>query len=265
MVTGQTLNHLGNETDHITMIFQNEIFINGKPQNEFLAALAKDDFKKQIISRTLCIASNRATCRELLSIASQYEYDYLKRVIYRQSLIRACETVLPSLWGMSFHATRDDKEIPSKRGIKKDPAAYDELFFADRENKVVRALRVRAAGDVAVQGALATLLLLIFSQFEKQFDLAIFAEWLFYLLIATTVFVYRRKRPDLARPYKVWGYPLLPLTFCICGIPVLVYCFLGNLIGSLLGAALILLGVPVLWLVQRQYGASVSIMESQSE
>ena len=119
--------------------------------------------------------------------------------------------------------------------------------------------------SLAIQGMLATLLLLIFSQFEKQFDLAIFAEWLFYLLIATTVFVYRRTRPDLARPYKVWGYPLLPLTFCVCGIPVLVYCFLGNLIGSLLGAALILLGLPVLWLVRRQYGASVSIEESQSE
>jgi len=118
--------------------------------------------------------------------------------------------------------------------------------------------------SLAIQGMLATLLLLIFSQFEKQFDLAIFAEWIFYLLIATTIFVYRRKRPDLKRPYKVWGYPLLPAVFCLCGVPVLVYCFLGNLKGSLIGLALILLGLPVLWLVRRQYGASVPIEESHS-
>lgn len=119
--------------------------------------------------------------------------------------------------------------------------------------------------SLAIQGMLATLLLLIFSQFEKQFDLAIFAEWIFYLLIATTIFVYRRKRPDLKRPYKVWGYPLLPLIFCICGVPVLVYSFLGNKVGSLIGAALILLGLPVLWFVRRTYGASVPVDESHSE
>jgi APA family basic amino acid/polyamine antiporter len=142
-------------------------------------------------------------------------------------------------------------------------AARDRLFI--RQFARISPRFQSPSTSLAVQGILATLLLLIFSQFEKQFDLAIFAEWLFYLLIATTVFVYRRKRPDLARPYKVWGYPLLPLIFCVCGIPVLVYCFLGNLLGSLLGAALILLGLPVLWLVRRQYGASVSIEESQSE
>jgi APA family basic amino acid/polyamine antiporter len=139
-------------------------------------------------------------------------------------------------------------------------AARDRLFI--RQFAHISPRFQSPSTSLAVQGMLATVLLLIFSQFEKQFDLAIFAEWLFYLLIATTVFVYRRKRPDLARPYKVWGYPLLPATFCVCGVPVLVYCFLGNMKGSLLGAALILLGLPVLWLVRRQYGASVPIDES---
>jgi APA family basic amino acid/polyamine antiporter len=142
-------------------------------------------------------------------------------------------------------------------------AARDRLFI--RQFARVSPRFQSPSTSLGIQGALATLLLLIFSQFEKQFDLAIFAEWIFYLLIATTVFVYRRKRPDLKRPYKVWGYPLLPLTFCICGVPVLVYCFMGNVTGSLIGAALILLGLPVLWLVRRQYGPSVPVEESQYE
>ena len=142
-------------------------------------------------------------------------------------------------------------------------AARDRLFI--RQFARVSPRFQSPSTSLGIQGALATLLLLIFSQFEKQFDLAIFAEWIFYLLIATTVFVYRRKRPDLKRPYKVWGYPLLPLTFCVCGIPVLVYCFMGNVTGSLIGAVLILLGLPVLWLVRRQYGPSVPVEESQYE
>jgi len=119
--------------------------------------------------------------------------------------------------------------------------------------------------SLVIQGALATILLLIFSQFEMQFDLAIFAEWLFYLLIATTVFVYRRRRPDLARPYKVWGYPLLPAVFCLGAVPVIIYGYLGNKTGSQIGIALILFGLPVLWLVRRLYGASVPIEESHRE
>jgi APA family basic amino acid/polyamine antiporter len=100
--------------------------------------------------------------------------------------------------------------------------------------------------SLGIQGMLATVLLLIFSQFEKQFDLAIFAEWLFYLLTATTVFYYRRRRPDQPRPYKVWGYPVLPAVFAVCAAGVLVASFVGNLKGSLLGTALILCGLPVL-------------------
>ena len=53
------------------------------------------------------------------------------------------------------------------------------------------------------------------------------------MLTATTVFVYRRRRPDLARPYRVWGYPVLPAIFVLCAAAVLVYSYAGNLKGSL--------------------------------
>jgi APA family basic amino acid/polyamine antiporter len=142
-------------------------------------------------------------------------------------------------------------------------AARDRLFI--RQFAHISPRFQSPSTSLVIQGGLATILLLIFSQFEMQFDLAIFAEWLFYLLIATTIFVYRRKRPDLARPYKVWGYPLLPAIFCIGAIPVVIYSYLGNQVGSQIGIALILLGLPILWLVRRQYGPSVPIEESHSE
>jgi APA family basic amino acid/polyamine antiporter len=82
------------------------------------------------------------------------------------------------------------------------------------------------------------------------------------MLTATTVYVYRRKRPHADRPYKVWGYPLLPAIFVISAAVVLVESFASNLRGSLLGTALILLGLPVLWLVRKLYGASIPQCDS---
>ena len=73
------------------------------------------------------------------------------------------------------------------------------------------------------------------------------------LLTATTVFVYRRTRPGAIRPYKVWGYPLLPAIFVACAGVVLVSSYAGNLKGSLLGTGLILLGLPVLCVVRKIY------------
>lgn len=118
--------------------------------------------------------------------------------------------------------------------------------------------------SLTVQGLLATLLLLFLSRFQQNFELAIFAEWLFYMLTATTVFLYRRRQPDRRRPYRVWGYPLLPAVFVACAAAVLVYSYAGNLKGSLMGTALILLGLPVMWLVRKRYGASVPMAESHA-
>jgi APA family basic amino acid/polyamine antiporter len=141
-------------------------------------------------------------------------------------------------------------------------AARHRLFF--RQFAHIHPRFQSPSTSLAVQGLLSTALLLFLSRFQQFFELAVFAEWLFYMLTATTVFVYRRRRPDLPRPYKVWGYPLLPAIFVVCAAAVLAASFAGNLKGSLLGAALILLGLPVLWLVRRRYGASLPAQESYS-
>jgi APA family basic amino acid/polyamine antiporter len=139
-------------------------------------------------------------------------------------------------------------------------AARDRLFF--RQFAHISPRFQSPSTSLVVQGLISTVLLLFLSQFQQHFELAVFAEWLFYMLTATTVFVYRRRRPDLARPYKVWGYPVLPALFVVCAAAVLVSSYLGNLKGSLLGTALILLGLPVLWFVRRRYGASIPMEES---
>jgi len=142
-------------------------------------------------------------------------------------------------------------------------AARDRLFF--RQFAHISPRFQSPSTSLTVQALLATVLLLFLSQFQQHFELAVFAEWLFYMLTATTVFVYRRRRPELARPYKVWGYPLLPAIFVLCAAAVLVASFLGNLKGSLLGSALILLGLPVMGFVRQRYGSPVPAGESHSQ
>jgi APA family basic amino acid/polyamine antiporter len=128
-------------------------------------------------------------------------------------------------------------------------AARDRLFF--RQFAHINPRFQSPSTSLIVQALLSTVLLLFLSRFQQFFELAVFAEWLFYMLTATTVFVYRRRRPAAVRPYKVWGYPILPAIFVLCAAVVLVSSYAGNLKGSLLGTALILLGLPVLWLVRQ--------------
>lgn len=129
-------------------------------------------------------------------------------------------------------------------------AARDGLFFRPfaRLNPRFRTPSVA----LAAQAGLATVLLLFLSQFQQHFELAIFAEWLFYMLTAASIFYYRRHRPELARPYRVWGYPLLPAVFVLSSAVVLVSSFFGNLRGSLIGLGLIAAGLPIHALLKRR-------------
>ena len=105
-----------------------------------------------------------------------------------------------------------------------------------------------------MQGLLSTVLLLFLSQFQQFFELAVFAEWLFYMLTATTVFVYRRKHPEMARPYRMWGYPVLPAVFVVCAAAVLVSSFSQQPEGIADRDGVDCAGLPVLWVVRRMYG-----------
>jgi len=49
--------------------------------------------------------------------------------------------------------------------------------------------------------------------YEKIAHYTILCEWSFYLLVVVGLVLLRRKRPDHPRPYKMWGYPLTPMSF----------------------------------------------------
>ncbi|HVI07641.1 MAG TPA: amino acid permease, partial [Candidatus Binatia bacterium] len=96
-----------------------------------------------------------------------------------------------------------------------------------------------------MQAMLAIALLLVGANFRQLFSLAIFAEWLFYMIAGSTVFVFRKREPDAPRPYRVTGYPLVPGLFIAIAAVLLIYTFRGDWPNSLYGLLVILAGAPV--------------------
>ena len=105
---------------------------------------------------------------------------------------------------------------------------------------------------IALQCGLAVTLLLLGGNFRQFFSLAIFAEWLFYMITGSTIFVFRRREPLLNRPYKVWGYPVVPALFVVVSAVLLYYTFTDNIKSSAAGCLVILAGVPVFYFFQRR-------------
>jgi len=106
--------------------------------------------------------------------------------------------------------------------------------------------------SIIVQAILSILLLLAGGSFRQLFSLAIFAEWLFYMIAGSTIFVFRRRQPDLPRAYRVWGYPIIPVLFVIASAVLLYYTFTDNLRNSALGTLVILAGIPVFYVFARR-------------
>jgi APA family basic amino acid/polyamine antiporter len=130
-------------------------------------------------------------------------------------------------------------------------AARDGLFFGQLAH-VSRRFRTPSA-SLLLQAVLTTLLLLAIGRFQALFSLAIFGQWLFYAMTASTIFVFRRRDGSAARPYSAWGYPVLPALFIVAAGVLLVFSFVDQLRNSLLGSGVILLGIPVhLWLQGRR-------------
>jgi APA family basic amino acid/polyamine antiporter len=102
---------------------------------------------------------------------------------------------------------------------------------------------------IGVQMMLAIVLLLGGGAFKDFLELAIFSEWLFYMIAASTIFVFRIREPNTPRPYRTWGYPVVPALFVVAAAVLLYYTFLDklhhSLVGTLVMTLVILAGVPV--------------------
>jgi len=101
------------------------------------------------------------------------------------------------------------------------------------------------------QGIWASVLVLS-GTFDQLTDMIIFAVFIFYGATSLGVFILRRKMPDAPRPYKVWGYPVVPAIFIMFCLYLLYNTISTRPREAAIGMVLILLGIPVFLLLQRR-------------
>jgi APA family basic amino acid/polyamine antiporter len=104
--------------------------------------------------------------------------------------------------------------------------------------------------SLIVQGAWSAFLVLL-AGYEQLFTFTVFAAWIFYALTAYAVIVLRRTRPDLPRPYRVHGYPLVPLGFVLGAAWFLTNTLIEKPLEAGAGCLIVALGIPVYWLWKR--------------
>ena len=121
--------------------------------------------------------------------------------------------------------------------------AKEKLFFAKMDR--LNAHHV-PSNVIWVQGIWACLL--VFSgTFDQLTDMIIFAIFFYYGLTTFGVFILRKRNPDANRPYKMWGYPVLPALFILFCIGLIVNTLITQPREALFGLFLMLTGVPFWW------------------
>jgi basic amino acid/polyamine antiporter, APA family len=84
--------------------------------------------------------------------------------------------------------------------------------------------------------------------YDSLYTKAIFSEFVFYALVTAGIFVLRRREPNLARPYRTSGYPLIPGVFVLVAVVLLANTVLQQRRDSLWGLGLVGSGIPVYFL-----------------
>jgi APA family basic amino acid/polyamine antiporter len=101
-----------------------------------------------------------------------------------------------------------------------------------------RTVKTDAAGNVIGYGNL----------YGNLLDYVISAALIFYILTIIGLFVLRRKRPDVERPYKAFGYPLVPALYIIGASVILIVLFIYQTATTWPGLIIVLSGVPIYFL-----------------
>ncbi len=120
--------------------------------------------------------------------------------------------------------------------------AHDGVMFSAM-GKLSEATRVPITA-LLVQGVWACILALSGS-FDTLTDYVIFGSWIFYALVTSSVFVFRRKMPNAERPYKTFGYPVVPILFLLVAGWLILNTLWTSPKQSFFGIFLILIGLPV--------------------
>ncbi len=101
------------------------------------------------------------------------------------------------------------------------------------------------AAALVLQGVWAAILILFIGGFSQLFTYVIFGGWLMYAMATAAVPILRRREPDLPRPFRVPGYPFVPVVFVVSAAILTASTILQRPRESLFGLGFVALGVPL--------------------
>lgn len=110
-----------------------------------------------------------------------------------------------------------------------------------------------------IQGIWTSLLTLTGS-YGELLDYVVFAVLLFYILTVGGVFMLRKREPDTSRPYKTWGYPVLPALYIILATVICVSLLIYRPEFSYSGLGIVMIGIPV-YIMSRLTSRSKPILQ----
>ncbi len=108
--------------------------------------------------------------------------------------------------------------------------------------------------SLLLQGVVSCILALSGS-FDMLTDYVVFGSWIFYALVTSSVFVFRIKYPQAERPYRAFGYPVVPVIFLLVAGWLLVNTIVTQTFQSVVGIILIALGLPFYYYFTRRQNA----------
>jgi APA family basic amino acid/polyamine antiporter len=127
--------------------------------------------------------------------------------------------------------------------------AKDGLFF--RRAAVIDPIHHTPRFALLVQ-CIWTVLLILSGSYSDLLDYVIFAALLFYILTIAGLFVLRRTRPDMDRPYRAFGYPVLPAAYIVAAVVIEILLLLYKPNYTWPGLIIVLLGLPVYFVWSRR-------------
>jgi len=194
-----------------------------------------------------------------LYILTNYIYLYALPINDMIGVVRIAEKATSYLFGASTGAIISAAVIISTFGalngsILTGPRIYyamakDNLFF-HRVSRVNP--RFRTPGFAILIQAIWAGILTLVGTFEQIFTFAMFVSIIFWIAASTSVFTLRKKYPNLPRPYKTWGYPVIPIVFIAASSGILLNTLIEKPVESLAGLGFTAIGIPVYFYWKRK-------------
>lgn len=139
--------------------------------------------------------------------------------------------------------------------------ARDGLFF----KKVAEINKFGVPGFALVVQGIWSVLLCLSGTYSDLLDYVIFAVLIFFTLTILAIFILRAKKPDIPRPYKAFGYPVIPALYILTTISISLILLFFKPKYTFPGLLIVLLGIPVYFLWRRHFAGNSGMAQPDDE